>query len=60
MLKAAADEHVKVIILKANGTSFSAGADLAYLQQLQHYTFEENLADSQNLKNLYYHHLQFT
>ena len=54
MLEAAADEQVKVVILKANGSSFSAGADLAYLQQLQHYSFEENLEDSRNLKNLYY------
>jgi len=53
MLEAADDDEVKVIILKANGTSFSAGADLAYLQELQHYSYEENLADSNNLKNLY-------
>ncbi|WP_432714849.1 enoyl-CoA hydratase/isomerase family protein [Pedobacter sp.] len=50
---AAAAPEVKIIILKANGNTFSAGADLAYLQQLQHYTFEENVADSNNLKNLF-------
>jgi methylglutaconyl-CoA hydratase len=53
MLEAADDDDVKIIILKANGTSFSAGADLAYLLELQDYTYEENLADSNNLKNLY-------
>ncbi|MBG6235776.1 methylglutaconyl-CoA hydratase [Pedobacter sp. CAN_A7] len=53
MLEAADDDEVKVIILKANGTSFSAGADLAYLQELQQFTYEENLADSNNLKNLF-------
>nr|WP_121272246.1 enoyl-CoA hydratase-related protein [Pedobacter schmidteae] len=52
-LKASDDDEVKVIILKANGTTFSAGADLAYLQQLQQNTYEENLADSENLKNLF-------
>jgi methylglutaconyl-CoA hydratase len=52
MLAAAADENVKVIILKANGNTFSAGADLAYLHELQHYTYEENLADSQHLRHL--------
>jgi methylglutaconyl-CoA hydratase len=52
-LKAAADDAVKIIILKANGKTFSAGADLAYLQELQAYTYEENLADSENLKNLF-------
>jgi methylglutaconyl-CoA hydratase len=53
LLEAADDDEVKVIILKANGTSFSAGADLAYLQELQQFTYEENLADSNNLKNLF-------
>lgn len=47
------DENIKVVILKANGTAFSAGADLAYLTQLQSNTFEENLADSTRLKELY-------
>ncbi|PTT04268.1 methylglutaconyl-CoA hydratase [Pedobacter sp. HMWF019] len=53
MLEASDDENVKVIILKANGSTFSAGADLAYLQQLQQNSLEENLADSENLKNLF-------
>ncbi len=47
------DEQVKVIILKANGEAFCAGADLAYLQQLQSFTHEENLADSNHLKELF-------
>lgn len=50
---AASDAEVKVIILKANGKVFSAGADLGYLQGLQKNTYEENLADSMNLKALY-------
>lgn len=53
LLNASDDESVKVIILKAEGTTFSAGADLAYLQQLQNNTHEENVADSENLKNLF-------
>ncbi len=52
-LTAAEDDSVKIIILKANGKTFSAGADLAYLQQLQQNTYEENLADSENLKRLF-------
>ncbi len=47
------DDAVKVIVLKANGEAFCAGADLGYLQQLQKNTFEENLADSNNLKELF-------
>jgi methylglutaconyl-CoA hydratase len=50
---AADDGSVRVIILKAEGKVFSAGADLAYLQQLQSNSFEENLADSGALKDLF-------
>jgi len=48
------EPKVKVVILKANGKVFSAGADLQYLEQLQSNTFEENLADSNHLKELFY------
>ena len=47
------DEEVKVIILRASGTVFSAGADLQYLQQLQKNSFAENLEDSNSLKELF-------
>lgn len=52
-IRAGNDERVKVIILKANGKVFCAGADLEYLQQLQKNTYEENLEDSNNLKTLF-------
>lgn len=52
-LTAQSDEHVKVVVLKANGDVFSAGADLAYMQQLQHFSYEENIQDSAALKNLF-------
>lgn len=51
--QAANDESAKVIVLKANGQAFCAGADLAYLQQLQKNTYEENLEDSAHLKDLF-------
>lgn len=47
------DETCKVIVIRANGEAFCAGADLAYLQQLQQNSFEENLADSQHLMQLF-------
>jgi methylglutaconyl-CoA hydratase len=47
------DHTCKVIVIKANGEAFCSGADLAYLQQLQYYSHEENLADSQNLMELF-------
>lgn len=46
-------DQAKVIILKANGKAFSAGADLSYLQQLQENSYEENLADSTHLMELF-------
>jgi methylglutaconyl-CoA hydratase len=47
------DPAVKVVVLQANGDAFCAGADLAYLQQLQKFSMEENLADSSQLKDLF-------
>lgn len=52
-IKASEDDSVKVIVLKANGSAFSAGADLEYLLSLQQNTYEENLQDSENLKKLF-------
>jgi methylglutaconyl-CoA hydratase len=47
------ESSVKVIVLKAEGPAFSAGADLAYLQALQKNTYEENVADSTQLMQLF-------
>ena len=47
------NDDVKVIVLSGEGKAFCAGADLAYLQQLQQNTYEENLADSQHLMQLF-------
>lgn len=52
-LQAEQDAGVKVVLLRANGKAFCAGADLDYLQQLQAYDFDQNLADSTNLRNLF-------
>ena len=52
--RGAEDANVKVIVVRALGEAFCAGADLAYLQQLQQFSYEENLADSRNLKSLFY------
>ena len=47
------DEQVKVVVLRSNGEAFCAGADLAYLQKLQQFSYEENVADSNHLKELF-------
>lgn len=48
------NSRVKVVVLKAEGKAFCAGADLAYLQNLQNFSYEENLADSNHLKSLFH------
>ncbi len=47
------DPDTKVIVLKAEGDAFCAGADLAYLEELQQNSYNENLADSNHLKELF-------
>ena len=48
----AADDNVHVLLLKANGKHFSAGADLAWMQRMVNYTEKENLEDSLQLAKL--------
>ena len=43
----------KVLVIKAHGEAFCAGADLEYLQKLQSYSYEENLADSRALMSMF-------
>jgi methylglutaconyl-CoA hydratase len=47
------DNSVRVMLLKAEGESFSAGADLAYLQKISKYDFDQNQKDSSNLMKLF-------
>ena len=55
MLDAAQDNpHVRVIILKANGRHFSAGADLTWMQRMAQFSEEENVADAKVLARVMY------
>lgn len=56
--KANNDPQVRVIILKANGAHFSAGADLAWMKSMATYSEEENLQDALVLGRLMFnlHH----
>jgi methylglutaconyl-CoA hydratase len=44
---------VKVVLLKGEGDSFSSGADLAYLQKISKFDFDQNQKDSSNLMKLF-------
>src|SRR5882672_4468649 len=44
--------EIRVIVLAANGKSFSAGADLNWMQRMAKYSREENLRDAMALADL--------
>ncbi len=46
-------DDLRVIILKGNGKSFCAGADLAYMKAMAGYSHEENVADAERLSKLF-------
>ncbi|MDX1654356.1 MAG: enoyl-CoA hydratase/isomerase family protein [Candidatus Competibacteraceae bacterium] len=43
---------VRMVVLAAQGKSFSAGADLNWMKRMAGYSFEENLADARKLAQL--------
>lgn len=51
MLLQAADE-VRVVVLEAEGKSFSAGADLGWMRRMADYTHQENVEDATMLGKL--------
>jgi methylglutaconyl-CoA hydratase len=48
------DPTIRVIVLKANGKHFSAGADLSWMQHMADFSEEENLKDAMVLGTLMY------
>ena len=52
IMAAEQEANVKIILLRANGSAFCKGADLAYLQRMQSYNLEQNRADSTTLIQL--------
>ncbi len=49
---AANNKDTKVVLLKANGENFSAGADLSWMKRMANYSHEENTADALQLAKL--------
>jgi methylglutaconyl-CoA hydratase len=50
--QAAQDDSVRAIVLRGNGKSFSAGADLNWMKRMAVFSEAENLADAQKLAAL--------
>ena len=46
-------DDAKVVVLNARGTAFCAGADIADMQKLQNFSYEQNLEDSKHLAELF-------
>lgn len=51
--QAVTDDQCRVVVMRSSGSAFCAGADLGYLQQLQHNSYEENLQDSKQLMKVF-------
>ncbi|MEE8365678.1 MAG: enoyl-CoA hydratase/isomerase family protein [Gammaproteobacteria bacterium] len=48
------DETIRLLVLRAAGKSFSAGADLDWMRRMADYDQEQNLADAMQLARLMY------
>jgi methylglutaconyl-CoA hydratase len=48
------NENIRVMVLAAAGKSFSAGADLNWMQRMASYSYEQNLADANVLANMFF------
>ncbi|MCR4847720.1 MAG: enoyl-CoA hydratase/isomerase family protein [Bacteroidales bacterium] len=46
-------DDIRVVILKGNGKSFCAGADLNYMKAMAGYSHEQNVADAERLSKLF-------
>jgi len=48
----ASRDDIKIMVLDANGKSFSAGADLAWMKRMAGYSYEDNLKDANALAKM--------
>jgi len=53
-LNQSTNSATRVIVLTGKGKSFSAGADLGYMQSSKDFTIDENLEDARNLEKLFH------
>ena len=50
--KLSQDSSIRLVVLRAEGKSFSAGGDLAWMKKTATYDYEKNLVDARSLANL--------
>ena len=50
----------RVILLSSNSDVFCSGADIKYLEKMKDYSYDDNLADSRQLMNLFKTMLSFS
>jgi methylglutaconyl-CoA hydratase len=48
------DQNIRVMVLAAAGKSFSAGADLNWMQRMATYSYEQNLSDANALAKMFF------
>ena len=48
------DKSIRVLVVRAQGKSFCAGADLDWMRRMADFDFEQNLADARQLARLMY------
>lgn len=47
------DESVRVVVLMGEGPIFCAGADIGYMRETAHFSYEENLKDARRLASMF-------
>ena len=47
------DPHIRVVVLRANGKSFCAGADLNWMRAMLDYSLAENITDAEQLARMF-------
>src|ERR671921_1502739 len=48
------DDGVRVVVLAGEGSSFCAGADIAYMRETAAFSYEENLEDARRLATMFW------